>query len=110
MPKFPVTIGNASVEVQEFADGEQRIIAIDERTYRVRPAEDDGLFYYMLKVGNAKRSLRGPIGQIREAIVGIHLIYRSYDRRVRRVKEEAQKIRDKALHDIAEMLQSPPQQ
>lgn len=109
MPKFPVTIGNTSIEVQEFTDGDQRIIAIDERTYRVRPAEDEGLFYYMLKVGKTKRSLRGPIDQVRDSIVAIHLVYQSYDRRVRRVKEEAQKVRDHSLHEVAEALRKTQQ-
>lgn len=106
MPKFPITVGGTSIEVQEFSDGDQRILAIEERTYRIRPAEHEGLFYHMLKIGKAKRSLRGTIEQLREVIVGIHLVYRSYDRQVRRVKEDAQKARDRSLHEIAEVLQN----
>lgn len=106
MPKFPITIGDQSVEVQEFSDGDQYIIAIDERTYRVRPAADPGFFYFMLKIGGTQRSLKGTLRQLCESIVGVHLTYRSYDKRVRRLKEDAQRARDKTLHEIAETLQT----
>ncbi len=51
MPKFPVTVDGKSVEVQEFKDGDEAIVVIDERTYRVRPS--NGKQYFMLKIGSA---------------------------------------------------------
>lgn len=102
MPKFPVTVDGKSTEVQEFVDGNESIVVIDDRTYRVRPSNEKR--YFMLKIGGTQRSLNGTPEQIREALVRVNNIYREYDRRVRRVKEEAQRARDTALNEIVEQL------
>lgn len=102
--KIPLKIGDATVTYECFTnDSHDRIVSIDDRTYRLHALGDD-LFYMMLRVGGYPRTLRGPLPELLTTVAKIHLTYRQYDTRVRRAKEEAQRIRDRALNDVAESM------
>ncbi len=101
MPKFPIEItpGGKTIEAQEFADGEERVLIIGERMFRIWPL-DDGRCYTMVKVYNTKRSLKGKLEDVRQVIANIHDVYRRYDQRVRKAKADAQRTRDAELSKL----------
>lgn len=103
--KIPLKIGDTTVTYECFTnvESQDRVVCIDERTYRLHALGDDE-FYMMLRVGGHQRTLRGPLPELLRAIAQIHLTYRQYDTRVRRAKEDAQRTRDHALNAAAESL------
>jgi len=105
MPKYPVKIGNKTIEVQEFTDGGDRVFLVDDHFYRVWKVPGDQSpekFYTMVKVGKHPRSIQGTHEKLVEMLVQIHMVYRDYQNQVRRSKEGAQLQRDRALNKIAE--------
>ena len=104
--RFPVTVDGKETEIREFSDGDV-IVAIEDRFYRIRQAPDD-VYYYMLKVRGTQRSIRGTREKIREAVIRVHRVFKSYEDRVRRGKEEAQAQRDRNLNEIVESMQDAP--
>lgn len=82
--------------------GSEHVIMIDGNCYHVRRTHDANVFYFMVRVGAHQRSLRGSFHDVILAIARIHLIYREYEKRVRKLKEEAQRIRDRQLNRIVE--------
>lgn len=107
MPKFPVDIDGKTVQVQEFVDKAERIVIIGERTYRIWHLDDDNECYAMVKIRGTKRSLKGKLFDVRQALVRVHEVYRKYDDQARKAKENAQKARDAALHKIVESVVQP---
>ena len=103
--KIPMKVGDGTVMYETFhnPDSNDHVVAIDDRTYRLHSLGDN-LFYMMLRVGGHHRTLRGPMDALLKAIGHVHQTYRTYDNRVRRAKEEAQRTRDRALNQIAESL------
>ena len=101
MARFPVELGDGKViEVREFVDGEDRILVINDRHYRVYKGNEG--HYFMLKISGMQRSVRGSLDDLRILVARVHSIYLQYDNRVRKSKEEAQRTRDRALNEIAE--------
>lgn len=78
-----------------------RVVTIDERTYRLRAA-DDGNFYTMFRINGHQRSVRGSLDRMLRVVGLQHLIYKRYENRVRKLKEEAQRTRDRQLNELAE--------
>lgn len=85
-------------------DSNDMIVAIDDRTYTLRRAEQPDVFYLMVRIGGHQRSLRGNVTVMLETIARLHCLYRDYDNRVRKLKEEAQRQRDRRLNELAESL------
>ena len=101
MAKFPINIGQETVELREFDDGDDHIAVIDERHYRVHHT-NDGKQYFMTKIRGASKPILGTAEQIRHALASVHLAYKKYERTVQKRKEEAQRVRDAALSKIVE--------
>lgn len=103
--KIPLQVGDATVMYEAFVnpDSNDHVLAMDDRTYRVH-ALGDNVYYTMLRVGGHQRTLRGTMAELITAIGQIHLTYRQYETRVRRAKEEAQRVRDRCLNETAESL------
>lgn len=97
-------VGAATVLYELFTDpdSEEHIVAIEDKTYRLHKA--GGQVYTMLRVAGHMRSLRGKLEDVLVAVAKIHLTYCQYETRVRRAKEEAQRVRDRELNVIAESL------
>jgi len=104
MPKLPIQADGKTIEIQEFSDADERIVLIDDRFYRLWKIPDSDLFYFMVKVRENPRSIRGTHDKCIELLVRVHSIYRQYDNRVRKSKEDAQRLRDKLLNDLAETV------
>ena len=105
MSKLPIKIDDTEVEIQEFIDGDEHIVLIDERYYRVHHTAV-GTHYFMTKIRGTPRSILSTPEKVREAIVRVHLAFKRYERTVQKRKEEAQRIRDAELNRIAEMYVS----
>jgi hypothetical protein len=105
MAKFPVKVGSSEVVIQEYGDGEEHIVKIDDRFYRVHHTGD--VHYFMTKIRGTQRSVSGSPEKVREAVVKVHLAHKSYEKLVQRRKEEAQRIRDRDLNEIVESLNDP---
>ena len=107
--KLPIKIDGVELLYEvftEFLPGVEpekrdRVVAIEDRTYRLR-ASDDGSFYTMFRIGGHQRSLRGSLDRMLQVVGLQHLIYRRYEQRVRKLKEEAQRSRDRQLNELAE--------
>lgn len=102
MAKIPVRVGDREVIVQEYGDGDEHIVHIDDRYYRVHHTKDK--HYFMTNIRGAQRSVSGSPDQIRRAIVEIHLAHKIYGKNVQRRKEELQRLRDKTLNEIVERV------
>lgn len=102
--KIPMKVGDATVLYELFTnpDSQEHVVAIDDKTYRLHKAGD--LVYTMLRVAGHMRSMRGSLADVLLATGQVHLTYRQYETRVRRAKEEAQRVRDRDLNAIAESL------
>ncbi len=97
----PVLFDDKTYEVQTFEDGAQRVVAIDDRYYKAY--RDGDAWYFMVRAGHP-RSIRGPWSDVLNAIVEIHHVYKGYEQRVRRAKEEAQRTRDRRINEVAERV------
>jgi hypothetical protein len=89
------------------AENHDKIVAIDDRFYQVRFAGDTKpgdppVYYTMVRIGPHQRSLRGSLEDMILAVGRIHAVYRDYENRVRRLKEEAQRERDRRLNGLLE--------
>ena len=78
-----------------------RVICIDDKTYRLRTAQN-GAYYTMFRIDGHQRSVRGTLDRLIRVVGLQHLIYKRYEQRVRKMKEEAQRLRDRQLNDLAE--------
>lgn len=87
--------------VPESSGAQDRIVAIEDRTYRLRAA-DDGTFYTMFRIGGHQRSIRGSLDQMLRVVGLQHVIYHRYENRVRKLKLDAQRARDRQLNELAE--------
>ena len=105
MAKFPVKIGNKEVVIQEYTDGEEHVVKIDDRYYQIHHTGDNQ--YFMTKIRGTQRSVSGTPEQVRFAMVEIHLIHKSYEKNTQRRKDELQRLRDKALNSVVEKLNDP---
>jgi len=102
MPKLPIKIGNETLEVQEFSDGDERVVKIDDRFYSLWAIPGSDRFYTMVRVGGHQRSVQGTRDKILEVLARIHKAYQAYESRCRNAKEAAQRDRDRGLNDLAE--------
>jgi hypothetical protein len=106
--KIPLSLPDGTeLLYQEFTNNGSgdRIVAIDDRTYHVRSCQNqDGKqwFYTMLRVGRHQRTLRGDMPTILLAVARIHQVYDDYEKRCRRSKEDAQRLRDRQLNELFE--------
>lgn len=102
--KVPIKVGDVTVLYELFTNPETHecVVAIEDKTYRLHRAGQQ--VYTMLRVTGHMRSLRGSLDSLLAAIAKVHLTYRQYENRVRRAKEEAQRVRDRELNGIAETL------
>jgi hypothetical protein len=105
MPKFPIKVGDKEIIIQEFSDGDEHIVKIDDRYYRVHHTDDT--HYFMTKIRGTQRSVSGKPEKVREAVVKIHFAHKSYEKTVQRRKEEAQRLRDRDLNAIVEGMNDP---
>jgi|GEM_PF-4359854 len=105
MTKLPIRVDDKEVLYETFINPETQdwIVSIDNRTYHLRRV-DANVLYAMVRVGSHQRSLRGDSISMMQAIVRLHCIYRDYDNRVRKLKEDAQRARDRRLNELAESL------
>ena len=103
MSKFPVVVDGSTVEIQEFDGENEAIIKIDDRYYHLHRTPEDQ-WYFMVKIKGTPRSLLGSLQVIRQTVAVVHTIYKSYEKQVQGKKAQAQRDRDKKLHEVAEML------
>lgn len=101
MAKSPVKVGKETFEIQEFVDGDERVLQIDDRFYRAWSIPGSNRFYCMVKVGDHPRSIQGTRDQILELLARVHQIYRDYENKVRNQKELAQRDRDRRLNELS---------
>jgi hypothetical protein len=102
MPKLPIKSGNETLEIQEFVDGDERVVKVDDRFYAVWAIPGSDRFYFMIKVGKHGRSIQGTHDQLVEMLTRVHRIYRDYENRVSNSKDAAQRERDRLLNELAE--------
>jgi hypothetical protein len=109
MAKFPVQVDGRTIEVQEFidSDGDGHAISIDDRLYHMWriPNTEPPLFYFMVKIRDTPRSLRAVHDKCIEMLAKVHCVYKDYEQRVRKAKEDAQRQRDKSLNTLVESAQ-----
>lgn len=103
--KIPIRVDDKELLYETFINpnSHDMIVALEDRTYTLRRAEPD-VFYLMVRVGGHQRSLRGDATAMLQMVARLHCIYRDYDNRVRRLKEEAQRQRDRRLNELAESV------
>jgi hypothetical protein len=104
MPKVPIKIGNETLEVQEFSDGEERVVKIDDRFYNLWAIPNSDKFYTMVRIGGHQRSVQGNHDKILEVLARIHKSYQAYESRCRNSKEAAQRDRDRVMNELAESI------
>jgi hypothetical protein len=107
--KLPVEIDGVELMYEVFTqflpgvepELRDRVICIEDRTYRVRAAQN-GTYYTMFRIDGHQRSVRGSLDRLIRVVGLQHLIYKRYEQRVRKLKEEAQRVRDRQLNELAE--------
>jgi len=98
----PVDLDGTVTMVRRFSESSgDMVLGIEDRFYRLYFV-DQANYYMMVRCGHFSRSLRGSLDRLEEAAVKLHRIYRAYEARVRRAKEEAQRERDRHIHAVAE--------
>ena len=102
MPKIPIRLGTDTWALQEFADGDERVVKIDDRFYSLWTVPNSDLFYTMVRIGNHQRSIQGTHDRVLEALIRIHKLWRDYEGRCRSAKDSAQRDRDRLLNDLTE--------
>lgn len=96
---------NQPVEAHVFEGTGQRVVCIDDRSYRVY--QDGDCWYFMVRA-QYPRSVRGDWPTLLRALCEIHLVYKAYETTVRKAKEAAQMSRDRRIHEIAEHVSKSP--
>ncbi len=104
MARIPINIDGRQVELREYTDGDEDIVTIDDRFYRVHHTPE-GKRYFMVKVRGQSRSVLGTRDQIHAAIAGVHLAFKSYEKAIQKHKDVAQRSRDDVINSIIEELQ-----
>lgn len=99
----PIDIDGTTTLVRRFVGDDGVVLSIEDRFYHLH--RNDSQHYMMLRIGNFVRSLSGSIDALEIVAVKIHRAYRDYEGRVRRAKEDAQRLRDRQLHAIAEAFE-----
>lgn len=88
--------------VQVFEGEQERIVTVEDRYYRVY--RDGDVWYFMVRTP-LPRSIRASWDDAVRAIVQVHAIYRAYEQRVSRAKQDAQRQRDRKIHEVVEHVQ-----
>ena len=101
--QYPVKLGGTEHVVQLMADGEDRVLIIADRYYRIYRDPQRNTYYTMLRVAHHQRSLNdADLSVLITKIARIHQVYRGYEDRCRRAKEQAAQERDRQLNAVLE--------